>query len=110
MGTMHYDGATVRFDDRTLAHLQIVLVHHLRQGRSLMLNWLDSLDDGDGRSAVWIASELPVRFDFDGVHLPEIDPAWLRRLAASADQAAGLVVQDAAGRPMRALHSSMANR
>ena len=109
MGALIYDGARVEFDDRVLAHLQVVIVQRLRRHESVLISWFDALQDGDGRSSVWLSSALPVRFEFATPRPPEIDRAWVQRLAETAAGRSGLLVEDLDGRPVRALHSTMAN-
>ena len=54
MGTLQYDGVLVEFDDRLLAHLQIVIVQKIRRGESFLMSWRDAAETGDGHSAIWI--------------------------------------------------------
>ncbi len=54
MGSMTYDGMVVHMEDRTLVHLQIVIVNKLRRGESFLMSWRDSTETGDGHSAIWI--------------------------------------------------------
>jgi len=107
MGALLYDGARVEFDDRTLAHLQIVIVGHIRRRESVLIGWLDAMNDGDGRTSMWINAALPVRFEFSDAHLPEIDRDWIARLNAGVANRTGLIVEDVQGRPVRPIHSSI---
>lgn len=53
MGTFHYDASLkVDFEDRVLAHLQIVIGAKLRRGESFYVSWRDDESVGDGRTAV----------------------------------------------------------
>jgi hypothetical protein len=107
MGALLYDGARIEFDDRTLAHLQIVIVGHIRRRESVLVGWLDALGDGDGRTAVWINAALPVRFEFSDARLPEIDREWIARLNTGAGSRTGLMVEDMRGHPVRPVHSTI---
>ena len=50
MGTMTYDSKLVAtFDDRVLAHLQVVIWAKLRRGESFSFTWTDSQRGGMGR-------------------------------------------------------------
>jgi hypothetical protein len=100
---MAYAGTTVEFDDRVLTHLQVVIVQKFRRGESFPISWLDDVEIGDGRSALWLTPTVPVRFRFDGARVPPIDKAWIARLMQSADSARGLVVTDAEGGLVKAL-------
>ena len=106
MGSLKFDGNRVEFDDRTLAHLQIAVVHRLRRQESVLVSWLDALGDGDGRSAVFLHPTLPISFDFDRAEITGIDREWVQRLLADAGGRSGVVMQDVDGRPIRALHST----
>ena len=100
MGWMTYDGLTVDFDDRVLAHLQIVIILRFRRSEPLTVSWVDSLHSGNGRSSLWMSPNFPVYFKFLGSRPPAINTAWLERLTASAESSIGLVVTDEHGRPL----------
>jgi hypothetical protein len=101
MGALTYDGTATKFDDRLLAHLQIVIVQRLRQNRSFLMSWLNALEVGDGRTSVWIHDQASLRFTFDGSRSPEIDEAWLQLHASSADGPRGLIVMNDHGVAIR---------
>jgi hypothetical protein len=101
MGSMTYDGVSTRFDDRLLAHLQIVMVQSLRQHRSFLMSWLNALDLGDGRTSIWVHQNASIRFAFDGGRWPSIDKDWIDALTASAASPRGLIVMDEKGVPTR---------
>lgn len=92
MGTLTYgaDGASIRFDDRVLAHLQIVVVGKLRRGENFALTVLDA--DGDARNILWMNQSIPLRFSFDSSVAPLIDRSWLESLALHSNSANGLEV------------------
>lgn len=92
MGTLTYDAIVIEFDDRLLAHLQIVIVNKLRRRESFAMSWRDSPDVGDGRSTIWLDPAIPIYFKFDGSRMPAINRAWVERLADSAAGPHGLVV------------------
>ncbi|WP_375386831.1 ATP-dependent DNA ligase [uncultured Amnibacterium sp.] len=97
MGTLSYGHAIVEFDDRTLSHLQIVIMQKFRRGESFPMSWIDSIAIGDGRSAWWLTPSNPVFFKFDGSRVPAVDQAWVDRLTRSAESPRGLVVTDVDG-------------
>jgi hypothetical protein len=101
MGRLQYNGGTISIDDRALAHLQIVIVNHLRQGESFTLSWLNALSRGDGRSSIWLHPAIPLQFDFFGSRRPEIDRAWIDALEQSARSPIGLIVLGEDGKPAR---------
>ena len=92
MGTLQYDGVLVEFDDRVLAHLQIVIVQKIRRGESFLMSWRDSADTGDGHSAIWIHPAQNLYFKFSGSRSPSINPEWIEHLTASANSSRGLLV------------------
>jgi hypothetical protein len=92
MGSISYDGLVVRVDDRTLTHLQIVIVNKLRQGDTFLMSWKDSVDAGSGRSSIWLHPYVLIHFKFDGSRVPAINERWLKELADSADSSRGLIV------------------
>lgn len=94
MGTLQYNGALVEFDDRLLAHLQIVIVQKIRRGESFLMSWGDSAGMGDGHSAIWIHPTHNLYFTFVGGTNPRINEAWLGELTRSANSAGGLLVTE----------------
>ena len=92
MGSLTYDRVVVDFDDRILAHLQVVIVQKLRRGESFLLSWRDAAVVGDGRSSVWLHPAIPLYFKFAGGRSPVINTQWLAQLTRSANSSQGLVV------------------
>jgi len=91
MGYLMYKGMIVDFDDRLLAHLQIVIVQKLRRGESFLLSWPDAGKSG-GHSSAWLHPSIPLYFRFSGGHAPSLNERWLHCLNESANSSAGLVV------------------
>ncbi|MDH6236197.1 ATP-dependent DNA ligase [Cryobacterium sp. CG_9.6] len=92
MGSLTYDRVVVEFDDRVLAHLQVVIIQKLRRGESFLLSWRDAAVVGDGRSAAWLNPAIPLYFKFSGGHAPSINPVWIAQLTRSANSSQGLIV------------------
>ncbi len=92
MGYLQYDGMLIEFEDRLLAHLQIVIVKKIQRGESFLVSWRDSPEVGDGHSSIWIHPAQNLYFKFTGSREPSINPEWLDRLTASANSSRGLVV------------------
>ena len=92
MGTLQYDGVLVEFDDRLLAHLQIVIVQKIRRGESFLMSWRDAPETGDGHSAIWIHPTQNLYFKFMGSRNPMINQEWLEQLTLSANSPHGLLV------------------
>lgn len=101
MGYLVYDGTTrVEFEDRVLAHLQVVIVNKLRRREGFTMSWKEDVAAGSGRNCIWLDASLPLRFRFDGSKAPQIDRAWIERLAESASSSTGLVATDEVGEPL----------
>lgn len=91
MGALTYNRVKIQFDDRTLQHLQIVIIQKLRRGESFLLTWQISLESGGGRSSAWIHPHIPLYFEFSGKP-SSINPVWLAALSSSANSSRGLLV------------------
>lgn len=92
MGSLIYDGQSIQFDDRLLAHLQIVIVQKLGRNEGFLMSWLNALSAGDGRSSIWLDHTIPVRFNFAGSRSPSINRKWLAILNESAASSSGLII------------------
>jgi hypothetical protein len=91
MGRLTYDSNTsIEFDDRVLAHLQIVIGAKLRRSESFYFTWADDKAMGDGRNVIWLHATMPLRFRFDGSRRPTINRAWIEALMAAANSTEGL--------------------
>ncbi|WIB65744.1 ATP-dependent DNA ligase [Curtobacterium sp. MCBD17_040] len=97
MGSISYDGMVVVVDDRTLTHLQIVIVNKLRRGEGFLMSWKDTVDVGSGRSSIWLHPYVLVYFKFDGSRIPAINERWLQELTDSAQSSRGLIVTSETG-------------
>ena len=102
MGHITYDGNTIDFDDRTLTHLQIVIVQKFMKQESFLMSWKDSLAVGDGRASIWLSPTIPLYFKFHGSRVPAVNPEWLLALGKSADNSTGLIVTDENGKLVEA--------
>ena len=98
MGYLVYDSRTrISFDDRVLAHLEVVIISKLRRREPFPLTWREPDEAGDGRSTIWLDAAIPLRFRFEGSRHPSIDRAWVERLAILASPSTGLIVSDEDG-------------
>ena len=93
MGTLLYGNPSleIAFDDRALAHLQIVIVAKLRRKESFVFSWTSPVEVGSGRSAIWIDPSSTLYFRYLGSRLPGINRDWLAVLAMSSNSPGGLV-------------------
>ncbi len=93
MGRFTYDSTTVvDFEDRLLAHLQIVIGSKLRRGEPFYFSWKDDQAVGDGRTSVWIHPSLPISFKYVGSRAPAINRAWLDALMETTHSTGGLYI------------------
>ncbi|MEF2977212.1 DUF7882 family protein [Subtercola sp. YIM 133946] len=92
MGTLTYDGTEIELDDRTLTHLQIVIIQKLRRCEAFAMSWPIPTDLGSGRASIWLHPSIPIHFRFHGSRVPAINPAWLATLTESANSSYGLIV------------------
>ncbi|GAA1836907.1 ATP-dependent DNA ligase [Agromyces salentinus] len=92
MGSLQYDGVLVEFEDRLLAHLQIVIVQKIRRGESFLMSWRDSVETGNGHSAIWIHPAQNLYFKFSGGRHPSINEVWVTELLESANSSRGMLV------------------
>ena len=93
MGTLLYGnpGIVITFDDRALMHLQIVISTKLRRRESFIFTWSDSVDEGSGRSAIWLDPTSTLYYRYFGSRTPSINREWIEALMLSANSAGGLV-------------------
>jgi hypothetical protein len=92
MGYLSLDGYETEFDDRTLAHIHVVIINQLRSGHSFAMSWKDTESSGSGRSSVWLHPASNIRFHFSGSRAPVLNRDWLRELAECAESSRGLVI------------------
>ena len=92
MGTFIYDTMAncVEFDDRTLAHLRIVIMNKLRRSEPFMFDV--EMRDGSGRRAFWVSTSVPLQFRFYANRLPYINRTWIEQLMVAASGPNGLTV------------------
>ncbi|WP_109210216.1 MULTISPECIES: ATP-dependent DNA ligase [Microbacterium] len=91
MGKLTYENAIkVDFDDRTLAHLQLVIGAKLRRGEPLHFTWRDDISIGGGRTSIWIHPQSTLVYKFYGSRKPQLNPAWIDALAYTANSSTGL--------------------
>ncbi|WP_431220057.1 ATP-dependent DNA ligase [Leifsonia xyli] len=103
MGYFSHEGHEIPFDDRTLAHLHVVIINKLRHGQSFAMSWKDCAATGGGRTSVWLHPASNIRFHFDGSRTPALNREWLALLSDSADSSRGLIVESEESTPVREL-------
>jgi hypothetical protein len=91
MGTLTYDSTlTVDFEDRVLAHLQLVIGAKLRRNEAFYFSWKDDTSIGNGRSTLWMHPTIPLHYKYHGGRPPSINRAWVDELMLTANTPAGL--------------------
>ena len=91
MGTLTYDSNfTADFDDRVLAHLQVVIGAKLRRGESFYFSWKDDARVGNGRTTIWMHPTVPLVYKYFGSKMPMLNRLWIEALTLSANTAGGL--------------------
>ncbi|MCU1404428.1 MAG: ATP-dependent ligase [Glaciihabitans sp.] len=91
MGTLSYSAAvTVDFDDRVLAHLQVVIGAKLRRNESFYFSWKDDGRDDGGRTTIWLHPTMPLVYRYSQAQMPLLNREWLEVLSVSANTASGL--------------------
>lgn len=93
MGKFIYEGSIkVDFDDRVLAHLQLVISNKLRRGEPFHFTWREDPSVGDGRTSVWVHPAASLVYRFYGSRRPALNRAWLEALTITANSPSGLYV------------------
>ena len=90
MGSLHYGSppASFQLDDRTLAHVELVVLAKLRRNESFAL----TIDEAKGgRSTIWINASSTLRFEF-AAQGADINREWLEELIDSANTTAGMKI------------------
>lgn len=91
MGRFNYDGSVkVDFDDRVLAHLQVVITQKLRRGEPFPFTWRNDSSLGDGRTTVWLHPHASLVYKYSGSRQPSMNRAWLEALTQAANSTGGL--------------------
>lgn len=96
MGHFSYGQPGRRFDldDRTLAHLQLVVIAKFRRGESFLFQWEIPSAKGGGRIGLWLCPSIPIVFSFEDETKSVINRRWLEKLMDSAHSVNGLVLVD----------------
>ena len=92
MGKFIYTTAShsVDIEDRTLAHLRIVIMNKLRRSESFMFDV--EIGDGSGRRSFWMHPSVPLQFHFFGSRQPRINRLWVEELMQAASGPNGLTI------------------
>jgi hypothetical protein len=104
LGKLLYGASKVEieFDDRVLAHLQIVIGTKLRRHEGFFFSWRDDPAIGDGRSSIWLDTSIPMYFRFSSSERHQLNRDWLEQLTQSANQTQGLALSTEPGADLSA--------
>ncbi|ARJ06129.1 hypothetical protein DVJ78_07120 [Humibacter sp. BT305] len=113
MGALLYGSSqdSIPLDDRTLAHLQLVILGRLRRGESCGLTYTREDGGSSTRETIWINPAIPMRFVYDSLDRGgPLNRAWVEALAATAAQGDLHPVPEPDGVPATAVLSGAAKR
>lgn len=82
----------IHIEDRTLAHLKVVIATKLRRDESFTVSWRHPDDQPRGRSTIWVHPSIPLRFVFDDPEPTELSREWIEELANSANSSGGIML------------------
>ncbi len=80
----------VEIEDRTLAHVKVVVLAKLRRGESFAFSFEHDVSNGGGRSTIWMHPSIPLQFNFAGSRQPALNRTWLEVLVNAANSVDGL--------------------
>jgi hypothetical protein len=83
---------SAEFEDRLLAHLELVITAKLRRAEGFVFSWKEEGGGASGRTTIWVHPSLPIVYKYSGSRAPSINRAWIELLSQSASSAGGLRV------------------
>ena len=92
MGKLIYNSSSRELDieDRTLAHLRVAIINKLRRSESFALTWEHGVENGSGRTTLWLNESIPLQFVFSGNRPPTLNRLWIEQLLLTANSTSGL--------------------
>ena len=92
MGKFIYNSSQreIEIDDRTLAHLRVAILNKLRRSESFSMTWEHGVENGSGRTTLWLHESIPLQFVFSGNRHPKLNRLWIEQMLLSANSTAGL--------------------
>jgi hypothetical protein len=95
MGVLVYGGRqAIEFDDRLLAHLQIVIGSKLRRREGFYLSWKEEIGVGGGRATIWLDPAISLMFHYETASPLDINREWLQSLTLASNSPRGLIVME----------------
>lgn len=92
MGSLLYSQHDFAFDDRVLAHLQVVIAGKMHRGEAFFLTWTVDGPSGRQRRCIWLSPTIPLAFSFDSIHMRPLNRLWIVELTHLAHSTSGLVI------------------
>ena len=92
MGSLRYSQHHFDFDDRVLAHLQVVIAGKMHRGEAFFLTWTVDGPSGKQRCCIWISPTIPLAFSFHSTHMRPLNRRWIIELTHLAHSTSGLVI------------------
>jgi len=92
MGALFYNGDDFEFEDRPLAHLQVVISTKLRRREPFVMSWRLPVEMGSGRRTVWIENGVAIHFAFATTLGTKLNPRWIEDMMVASARAGGLEV------------------
>jgi hypothetical protein len=92
MGKLIYNSSSreLEIDDRTLAHLRVAILNKLRRSESFAMTWDHGVEQGSGRTTIWLHESIPLQFVFSGNRPPTLNRVWIEQLLLAANSTSGL--------------------
>ena len=87
MGEMMYgsESVPITFDDRLLAHLQVVILSRFRRAESCGFSYAREESSGFSRETLWLSPSIPIRFSYTAANRGgPLNRAWVEELARVA--------------------------
>lgn len=88
MGIFQCGDVALSFEDRALAHLQVVITGKLRRHEPLLLTHANTSENS--RVTVWVHPACVVSFRYDQAAMPDLSRDWVRVLEAHLEKAGSL--------------------
>jgi hypothetical protein len=98
MGTLVYGSApAIDIEDRTLRHLQAVMIAKLRRHENFAFNWdqepgvgTDTTSDDGAHGTILVSEAVQLYFRYDGPRQSQLNRVWLNELMVAANTSYGL--------------------
>jgi hypothetical protein len=91
MGTLTYAGnAVAAFDDRTLWHVQSVLLSKLRRREIFTMTWDVEIDGAPARNTIVISDSIPLQFTYSATESIPLNREWIEQMVVHMNSTGNL--------------------